>query len=218
MTPVAAWGVGIAAVGIVIWFGVPASINARTARDIYDSLSSVPTCPVAVVFGAAVYPNGDLSPVLQGRVDAAVALFHAGKVGTLLMSGDNGSIYYDEPTAMKRYAVAHGVPPQDVVRDYAGFHTFDTCYRAKHVFGVERAIFVTQAFHLPRSLFLARAMGIQAVGFVAPDNMSSGAVAYFENRERAAILGALLDVATDRKPRFPGPAEPTLTASSDPGR
>jgi SanA protein len=208
---------GLAAAAAIIWFGLPAGVAQSASRETYHRVSSAPVFPVAIVLGAAVFPDGRLSPVLQGRVDAAIALYRAGKVKKLLMSGDNSTSHYDEPTAMKRYAVCHGVPADDVVRDYAGFHTFDTCYRAKRVFGISRAIFVTQAFHLPRCLYLARAMGIDAAGFVAPNNMPPADVRFFERRERAAMIGALIDVATNRVPKYPGPSQPSLMAGSNPG-
>jgi SanA protein len=208
----------IAALTALMWYGIPACVVAWTSPYIYSQAADVPTTPVAVVLGAAVNPNGSLSPVLQGRVDAAITLYKAGKVSKLLLSGDNRTPYYDEPTAMKRYAVAHGVRPVDAIRDYAGLRTFDTCYRARHVFGLTRAVFVTQEFHLSRTLYTARSLGIDAVGFVAPNNMPDSDVAYFKARERAATIKALLDLVFDHKPKFSGPVERPIISNTDPNR
>ena len=183
-------------------------VSRATADYIYPDIAQVPARPVAIVFGAGVTPNGIMSPVLRARVATGVELYKAGKVQKLLMTGDNDRPGYDEVTPMKEYAVAHGVPPQDVVRDYAGFHTFDSCYRARHVFQVDRAILVTQAFHLPRAIYTARAMGIDAVGFAAPDAMDERSVESFTNRERLSLLGSLIDLHDGHKPTYPGPADP----------
>ena len=112
-------------------------------------LGAAPSAPVAIVFGAGVRGDGRLSPMLRDRMDTAVALYRAGKVRKLLVSGDNRFVDYNEPGAMYDYAVAAGVPPADVVRDYAGRRTYDTCYRAGVIFGVTDALLVTQRFHLP---------------------------------------------------------------------
>ena len=98
-----------------------------------DDVASVAEAPVAIVFGAGVRADGRLTPMLQDRVDTAIALYRAGKVRKLLMSGDNRTLEYNEPGRMYDYAVAQGVPPEDVVRDYAGRRTYDTCYpRCSH--------------------------------------------------------------------------------------
>jgi SanA protein len=175
----------------------------------FRAIGKVPAKAVAVVLGAKVYPSGALSSVLQGRVDSAIELYKAGKVKKLLMTGDNGTRRYDEVTAMKRYAMEHGVPDTDIVRDYAGFRTFDSCYRARHIFGVKNAVIVTQDFHMPRSLYLARSCGIDAVGYVAPDNMSSRALRSLKLREYAATLTAVADAVSPwKRPRLGGPVEP----------
>jgi SanA protein len=147
----------------------------------------------AVVFGAAVYPGGRLSPVLRDRVETAVALYHRGQVDTLLMSGDNRADHYDEPGAMAAYARRRGVPATAIVADGAGLRTYDSCYRARRVFGVETAVLVTQAFHLPRAIFTCRQLGITAVG-VAADLRPYRGADWYETRETAATLVALWDV------------------------
>lgn len=133
------------------------------------SKEDAPVRQVAIVFGAQVRRDGMPSAVLRDRIETAVKLYKNGKVEKLLMSGDNRFVDYNEPKSMRRYALTLGVPDADIVLDYAGRRTYDTCYRAKEVFGVNSAILVTQGFHLPRALFLCKAFGIDAVG-VGADN------------------------------------------------
>jgi SanA protein len=119
------------------------------------------------VFGAQVYENGRLSDVLRDRMDVAIELYHAGKVQKLLLSGDNRFEYYDEPGQMMDYAIAQGVLAEDIQPDYAGRRSYDTCYRAKHIFEVETAVLITQEFHLYRALMLCRRMGVKSEGVSA---------------------------------------------------
>lgn len=161
-------------------------------RHIY-TVDAAPTQRAAIVFGAAVYGNGRLSPVLRDRVETAVQLYKSGQVDKILMSGDNQTLAYDEPSAMVAYAVAQGVPAEDVQPDYGGRRTYDTCYRARDIFQVESAILVTQQFHLPRSLFTCRQLGVTAVGVASDLRIYRGA-RWYELRETAATLMALWDV------------------------
>jgi vancomycin permeability regulator SanA len=160
---------------------------------IYVDPASVPGAPVAIVFGAGIQSNGDPSPMLADRVDAAVALYRLGKVQRILMTGDNGREDYNEVAAMKRYAVRQGVPAERVNLDYAGFRTYDSCYRAKAIFGVTKAILVTQGYHLPRALYLANSFGIDAVGLKAGNDWYSGQD-FFLAREAAALFVTFYEV------------------------
>ncbi len=134
---------------------------------VFRRAEAVPPRPVAIVFGALVWPDGRASHMLSDRVRAAASLYHAGQVRKLLLSGDNRFMDYNEPQAMKKVALELGVPEQDLVLDYAGRRTYDTCYRARHIFGVQQAVLVTQEFHLDRALFTCHNLGIDAVGFSA---------------------------------------------------
>ena len=134
----------------------------------YDAVSAVPPEPVAIVFGAGLDGTRP-SKALQDRLDAAIALYRAHKVPHLLLTGDNSTTSYDEPAAMRTYLLAHGVPAGAITRDDAGFDTFDSCARARKVFGVRRAVLVTQDYHLPRALFLCQHLGVAAVGLSVPD-------------------------------------------------
>ena len=152
---------------IITWTGW--TLTGRYARAIYVpvQLDDVPERPVAIVFGAGYWPSGALSAVLKDRLDAAIDLYRAGRVQKLLFSGDNRFVDYNEPAKMLEYALAQDVPREDIVLDYAGRRTYDTCYRARDIFQVTDVVLVTQRYHLPRALDTCRALGLDAVGFVA---------------------------------------------------
>jgi vancomycin permeability regulator SanA len=141
-----------------------AQFNSR--GQIYNYLNA-PEKPVAVVFGAGLRRDGSPTSVLRDRVSSAAELFHSGKVSKLLMSGDNRFEDYNEPGAMKAYALELGVPDGAVVMDYAGRRTYDTCYRARDIFGVTDVLLVSQKFHLPRALLTCNALGMSAAGVTA---------------------------------------------------
>jgi SanA protein len=149
---------------------------------------------VAIVFGASVHPNGDLSQMLEDRVETAIALYRAGKVDRILVSGDNRRPEYNEPKAMADYLTSHAVAPQDVVIDYAGRSTYETCLRAREIFGLRRALLVTQEFHLPRALYLAHSLGLDAVGVVADRQDYGFGNSYQQTRELLAEVKAFLNV------------------------
>ena len=172
-------------------------IQWRYDRLVLTEVAGTPEIPVAIVFGAGIRADGILSPMLADRMDTAIALYRAGVVRKLLVSGDNRFVEYNEPGRMYDYAVAHGVLPADVVRDYAGRRTYDTCYRAKAIFGVDRAILVTQRFHLPRALFTCRSLGVDAIGFSA-DRRIYWSNPYYRFRDAFATLLAWWDVKVTR--------------------
>ena len=154
------------AVGLLA-FLLPRLITAlSTIQDIYP-IEEAPVRRVAVVFGAGLWRDGSPTPVLRDRVETAAQLYFSGKVEKLLMSGDNSVVEYNEPEAMRQYALDLGVPEKDIVLDYAGRRTYDTCYRANAIFQVDSAILVTQNFHLPRALFLCNWFGVESTGVEA---------------------------------------------------
>ncbi|MHB1296863.1 MAG: SanA/YdcF family protein [Anaerolineae bacterium] len=158
---------------------------------------TVPPKSVAIVFGAGYWPDGRLSDILADRVSTAVDLYRAGRVQKLLMTGDNRVVEYNEPQRMREYALELGVPDEDIVLDYAGRRTYDSCYRAKHIFRVDGAVLVTQAYHLPRALLTANGLGIDAVG-VPADQRSYRLVDYYALREVPATLLACWQVYITR--------------------
>lgn len=162
---------------------------------IYDDVRAVPPTGVALVPGAGLWSDSSPTPVLYDRVATAADLYRAGVVKKLLMSGDHRFEWYNEPEAMRQLAIRLGVPDEDIVLDYAGRRTYDSCYRARAIFGVERAVVVTQRFHLDRALYLCDALGVQAVGVVADRRVySSPSRQWWYLRETAALANAWLDI------------------------
>lgn len=155
----------------------------------------------AIVLGASVYGSGKLTPVLQARVDRAIDVYEANIVDAILVSGDNGSVDYNEVTPVREYLLTAGIPSEDIFLDYAGFDTYDSMYRAKEVFDVESAVIVTQSFHLPRAIFIANVLGIKVQG-IAPANDSAST--YNHLREIPARIKAFLDVIFKSSPTYLG--------------
>jgi SanA protein len=180
--------------------GAAALLLPRLVTGVYSAFrvhraADVPARRVAVVFGAGLRFDGTPTAVLRDRVETGAALYFTGKVEKLLMSGDNRFENYNEPEAMRLYALALGVPDSAIVLDYAGRRTYDTCYRAKAIFDLTEAILVTQAFHMPRALYTCNALGLNAIGVTADNNYYLKRSLIFWNvRELGATLTALIDV------------------------
>jgi SanA protein len=202
---------------ILFWTGIAAFLSilgARLFTGLYarsriSSLESVSPTRVGIVFGAGLQRDGSPSPVLKDRVKTAVDLYFSGKVEKLLFSGDNRFVDYNEPGAMRTYAVSLGVPEDAIVLDYAGRRTYDTCYRAKYIFGVDQAILVTQSYHLPRALFICNSLGVQSVGVAANHRTySHSSLLAWNVRELPASLEALWDVWISHPLPVMGDVEP----------
>ena len=180
----------------------------RGARGHLYSERDVPAAPVALVLGALVQPDGTPSAFLTARLALAKRLYDAGTVRVLLVSGDDSGPRYDEPGTMRRWLLAHGVPAARVVTDNAGFDTYDSCARAVRVFGVHRAVVVTQTYHLERSVALCRHLGMDAVG-VGDDSVRGRWFSWWRAwvREQGACVKAVLDLATGRDPKASGPPD-----------
>jgi SanA protein len=157
---------GLAGVAVLAALAPRAYTGLRYSRQMYTP-ASAPAERVAVVFGAGLQRDGSATAVLWDRVATAADLFHSGKVSKILLSGDNRFLNYNEPKAMFDVAIQLGVPAEALVMDYAGRSTYDTCYRAHAIFGLTRAVLVTQGFHLPRALYLCDALGLQTFGVAA---------------------------------------------------
>ena len=154
------------ALGVTI---APYIMVQRSAHGRIVSFSAVEPHAVGLVLGASVRA-GEPNRVLQERLDTAALLYHEGKVQKLILSGDNRTVDYNEPEAMKRYLLNKEIPERDLILDYAGRRTYDSCYRARDVFDVSSAIIITQDFHLPRAVYLCNALGVDAVGVAADTN------------------------------------------------
>jgi len=197
---------GTVAVGTVIVLA-PSVWTYASSSHYRTDVAHAPATPVALVLGAGVWGSKP-TPFLAGRLDVAVQLYQQGKVKVVLVSGDNSRTDYDEPAVMRDYLAEHGVPVQKIVVDDAGFDTWDSCVRAKKIFGVERATVVSQTFHLPRAVALCRRAGIDAWG-VGHDSSGIDEVKtdLGYGREVLATLKAMGDVLTRSDPQFLGPKE-----------
>lgn len=152
-------------------------VYSNYSDKIKNSIAETPTedpSRVAIVFGAGVRKDGSPSDVLYDRVLTSAELYRAGRVKKILMSGDNPNAEYDEPSTMKKIAIELGVPESDIVLDFAGRRTYDTCHRAKEIFEIQKAILVTQEFHQARSLYLCNNLGIESIGITANKRVYSG--------------------------------------------
>jgi vancomycin permeability regulator SanA len=180
--------------------GVPAAYAKLTARPHTFTVQSVPETPVAMVLGAQIYPDGTPSPYLKGRLDTAKRLYDAGKVRAILVSGDNGDDHYNEPDGMRNYLIRKGVPATRVIADYAGFDTYDSCVRAKQIFGVTKLTVVTQGYHLPRAITTCRLVGVEAQGVGDYSRRNGRTWRYGQIRELGANLKMVVDVLSRRTP------------------
>lgn len=156
----------------------------RTVATAADELAGNPADAV-VVLGASVYPDGTPSDILADRLEVAVDLYKAGAAKAIICSGDNRTSHYNESDAMKAYCVSLGVPSEDVYVDHAGNTTYESLYRARHLFGAQRIIVATQAYHLYRALFAADQLGMEAWG-VATDKGAYDDQLKYSMREVAA--------------------------------
>nr|WP_079049079.1 ElyC/SanA/YdcF family protein [Streptomyces puniciscabiei] len=186
----------------VTWLFVSTADRLRTTAD-------VPRTQVAMVFGAGLW-NGEPSPYLAHRLDAAAKLYRAGRVEVVLVTGDNSRKDYDEPDAMRAYLEKHGVPGRRIVRDYAGFDTWDSCVRARKIFGVDRAVLISQDFHIRRAVALCEAAGVDSYGVGVTDKHDVTWY-YGGTREVFAAGKAVLDAVFHPDPTFLGPREHGVT-------
>jgi vancomycin permeability regulator SanA len=203
------WLVGTGIVLALLLFVMPVYATCTSAGKIY-TVSTVPKHDVAVVFGAGVYPDGKPTPYLESRLIMAVRLYQAGKVKVLIMSGDNSTARYNEPVAMKRYAMRQGIPASKIVLDYAGYDTYDTCYRVHHLFGVSSAVLVSHGYHLPRALMTCGGIGIQSVG-VKADRTGTGYSKNYLLREILSLNKAGVQLLLHSKPAVLGPKESSVS-------
>ncbi|WP_043487903.1 SanA/YdcF family protein [Halomonas halodenitrificans] len=199
----------VALLAIVILLGANFWMLGQTGERIEHDLSQCRVERVGIVFGTSHWTrSGHRNPYFEARMSASAHLLRLGRVDHLLLSGDNRTLSYNEPITMWRDLLGREVPEAAMTLDYAGFSTFDTLARARDVFGVERALLITQAWHLPRALFIAESLGIEAQGCAVVEHKAGGQwrLAAREWLARLATLGDLY--LWGRKPHFLGPREP----------
>ena len=194
-----------------VLFGIPGYIDHFSEKYIVREPDRLKPADAVMVLGALVHSGGP-SSVLKARLEYAYELYADGKANKILLSGDHGQEEYDEVNVMKDYLLEKGVPEEDIFMDHAGFNTYDSMYRAKHVFLVEKMIISTQEFHMPRSVYIARKLGIDAYGYPSPDNEAYH-MDYLNRRERLAKIKAFWDTAIVRRdPKYGGDPIP-ITSS-----
>lgn len=165
--------------------GIPNAVMYGFSQGKLLSPETVGKADCILIFGAGLRPDGSPSKMLAERLDAGFLLYSKGKSERILVSGDHGTKDYDEVGAMKRYLMEKGVPDRAIFMDHAGFSTYDTLYRAKHIFACESAVLVTQKYHLYRALYVGNALGIDCSGVDAAKTVYRGQ-ALRDLREAAA--------------------------------
>ncbi|MET9844640.1 vancomycin high temperature exclusion protein [Streptomyces ossamyceticus] len=194
------------AMGLCVLALLPSTWMFTTADGRLRTTADVPRTQVAMVFGAGLW-QGEPSPYLARRLDAAAELYRSGRIEVVLVTGDNSREEYDEPDAMRAYLTDHGVPDRHIVSDYAGFDTWDSCVRAKKIFGVDRAVLISQGFHIRRAVALCQEAGVTSYGVGVQDKHDETWY-YGATRELFAAGKASLDALFEPDPRFLGPEEP----------
>ena len=203
--------------GAAVLLLAPSGWTVTTWAGHHSDAASAQQGPVAMVLGAAVW-DGEPSPFLAGRLDVAVQLWQAGTVRAVLVSGDNRAADYDEPGAMERYLVDRGVPESQIVKDPAGNNTYDSCRRARDVYGVTEMIVVTQDYHLPRAVTACRTLGIDATGVGDTTARQFGQTWWWgAAREVPANWKLVVDLVLEREPTA-SPYDPSLAEAITRGR
>lgn len=204
---VLAAGVGVLPVAASVSY-----VRSLSSGHLFDA-DDVPAAPVGLVLGALVYPDGTPSAFLRARLDLGRQLYEAGRIEMILVSGDHASPEYDEPRAMRDYLLEQGVPENKVVVDPAGFDTYDSCVRARDVYGVSKLTVITQSYHLPRAVGTARAIGLDAVGVgdrSVRTRYRPWAIGVL--RDQLACVKTVVDLGTERSPRVDPPDDAVRVA------
>lgn len=160
---------------------------------VYREIDDIEPTRIGIVFGAGVKPSGKPYDMLEDRLLTALDLYNENKIDKILVTGDNRVENYNEPQVMFDYLADKGIPEDDIVRDYAGRRTYDSCFRAHEIFGVDEALLITQGYHLPRSIYLCNRLGVKSSGFSATRREYLYEKTY-KVREIAAIYKSLLDL------------------------
>ena len=193
--------------GTTFFWGVQIYIVQSTKDYVLNNVSEAPESDAVMVLGALVYNNsGKPSLTLRDRLDYGYELYMHGKAKKILVSGDHGQTDYDEVNVMKDYLMEKGVPREDIFMDHAGFNTYDSMYRAKEIFCIEILLICTQDFHIARSIYIARSLGIDAYGYPCDDRGINNQLNKL--RESLARVKAFADITVKRKPKYLGDTIP----------
>lgn len=209
MKKILTWLLLLLGIGMAVIVAIDITVRRSTQEQIYHSIQQTPHKRAALLLGTTKYiSKGKPNWFYTYRIRAAVALWRAHKIDAIVVSGDNGTRYYDETTTMYRDLIKAGVPARYIARDYAGFRTLDSIVRAKAIFGLEDYIIISQKFHLERALFIANTKGQKAIGFQAKDIGNTAAAYRMKIREYLARTKAFLDLyLLHTEPKFYGKKE-----------
>lgn len=195
--------ISIPALLIFIW-GFDTMVKRNARNKIFSSVEKIPYNKVGLLLGTSKYlSNGHLNLYYKYRIEAAIELYKKGKIKFILISGDNSIKEYDEPNTMKNDLIKRGIPRNKIFLDYAGFRTLDSIIRAKEIFGQEKITVISQQFHNERAIFIAQRKGLECFGFNAPD-VDKYYGLKTRMREKLARIKMILDLATNKKPKFLG--------------
>lgn len=189
------------------------TISLRTQPLMYNEINAVPEAQTALLLGARVYPSGRLSDIMRDRALIAIELYNAGKVEKILVSADHGQKEYDEVNAIKNFLLENNIPKEVIYLDHAGFDTYDSVTRAKDIFEVKSMTIVTQEFHLPRALYIAKKKNIPVYGMIADKQHYQDAQKY-TFREYLARVKAVLEIMFGAKPKYLGEPVPLSESSN----
>lgn len=197
----------ISASGLLVIWGLHAYILNTSSTSIFHTIDTVPASHTVIILGASVHSDGKLSPILQDRVDTGLKLYNNGKAKRFLLSGDNRRSDYDEVNSMKNYLMDRDVPESHIFTDPAGIDTYDSMYRSHAIFEVPSAIVVTQQFHLPRTIFIAKNLGLNYSGYPA-DSRQYKPEAGLRRREKLANFKAVFELIFHYRPANLGQKKP----------
>lgn len=198
-------GLLFAAISLISIIGANKFVEKSAEKNIYNSTEEIPYNKVGLLLGTRkILPNGQLNLYYKYRIDAAVKLFNSGKVDFILVSGDNSTKDYDEPSTIKDDLISQGIPANRIFLDYAGFRTLDSIVRSKKIFSQDSITVISQQFHNERAICIANRKDVKAIGFNAKD---VGVYVGFKTqvREKLARVKMILDLTCGKKPKFLGP-------------
>ncbi|MBR2878246.1 MAG: YdcF family protein [Clostridia bacterium] len=200
----------LAATGVALLFGINAYVKNVGANSIItpEEATKLKNVDCVLVLGCGVKADGTPSDMLSDRIKRGIELYKQGAAPKIMMSGDHGTKTYDEVNTMKQIAVDAGIPSSDVFMDHAGFSTYESMYRARDVFAADKIIIVTQEYHLPRALYIAKQLGIEAYGVTSDYGNTYGGQSLRENREILARCKDFVKVILKPKPTYLGEVIP----------
>ena len=200
----------LAAAGVALLFGINAYVKNVGANSIItpEEATKLKNVDCVLVLGCGVKADGTPSDMLSDRIKRGIELYKQGAAPKIMMSGDHGTKTYDEVNTMKQIAVDAGIPSSDVFMDHAGFSTYESMYRARDVFAADKIIIVTQEYHLPRALYIAKQLGIEAYGVTSDYGNTYGGQSLRENREILARCKDFVKVILKPKPTYLGEVIP----------